>query len=173
MKTLAADRAVSAWRALNPAIVNADIPRGYEEYLALVDQYYADDVEVSSDTSPEPVVGKDRLKLILFRFLGPLHMIAELGGLWVSIHAASIPGDSIDEQHSEWTLELIGVIRGAARGKVREKFTRVEDMLAALCMTTSSIATSTQRQATTDKTGRVVQEAYSPVSYAASVRRTG
>jgi hypothetical protein len=109
MKTLAADRAVSAERALNTAIVNTDITRGYEEYLALVDQYYADDVEVSSDTSPEPVVGKDRLKSILFRFLGPLHMIAEIGGLWVSIHGASTPGDSIDEQHSEWTLELIGV----------------------------------------------------------------
>jgi hypothetical protein len=109
MKTLAADRAVSAERALNTAIVNTDITRGYEEYLALVDQYYADDVEVSSDRSPEPVVGKDRLKSILFRFLGPLHMIAEIGGLWVSIHGASIPGDSIDEQHSEWTLELIGV----------------------------------------------------------------
>jgi hypothetical protein len=109
MKTLAADRAVSAERALNTAIVNCDITVGYEEYLALVDQYYADDVEVSSDTSPEPVVGKDRLKSILFRFLGPLHMIAEIGGLWVSIHGASIPGDSIGEQHSEWTLELIGV----------------------------------------------------------------
>jgi hypothetical protein len=109
MKTLAADRAVSAERALNTAIVNTDITRGYEEYLALVDQYYADDVEVSSDTSPEPVTGKDRLKSILFRFLGPLHMIAEIGGLWVSIHGASIPGDSIDEQHSAWTLDLIGV----------------------------------------------------------------
>ena len=58
MKTLAADRAVSAERALNTAIVNADIPRGYEEYLALVDQYYADDVEVSSDTSPDRWLGK-------------------------------------------------------------------------------------------------------------------
>jgi NADPH-dependent glutamate synthase beta subunit-like oxidoreductase len=46
MKTLAADRAVSAERALNTAIVNTDITRGYEEYLALMDQYYADDVEV-------------------------------------------------------------------------------------------------------------------------------
>ena len=64
MKTLAADRAVSAERALNTAIVNTDITRGYEEYLALVDQYYADDVEVSSDTSPEPVTGKDRLNSI-------------------------------------------------------------------------------------------------------------
>ena len=50
---------------MNTAIVNADITRGFEEYLALVDQYYAEDVE----------------------------------GV----------GDSIDEQHSEWSLELIGV----------------------------------------------------------------
>ena len=108
-KTLAADNAVSAERALNAAIVNADITRGYEEYLTLVDQYYAEDVEVSTDTSPEPLVGKERLKSILLRFLVPLHMMAEIGGLWVSIHEASIPGDSLDEQHSEWSLELVGV----------------------------------------------------------------
>ena len=55
MKTLIADRAVSAERALNTAIVNADITRGFEEYMALVDQYYAEDVEVSTDTSPDPL----------------------------------------------------------------------------------------------------------------------
>ena len=38
VKTLAADCAISAERALNAAIVNADITRGFEEYLALVDQ---------------------------------------------------------------------------------------------------------------------------------------
>jgi hypothetical protein len=91
MKTLAADRAVSAERALNTAIVNADITRDSEQYLALVDQYYAEEVEVCADTSLEPVVGTDRLKSILFRFLGPLHMIAEIGGLWVSNHGASNP----------------------------------------------------------------------------------
>ena len=95
MKTLTADRAVSAERALNMAIVNADVTRGFEEYLALVDQYYAEDVEVSTDTSPDPLVGKDRLKPILLRFLAPLHMMAEIGGLWVSIHEASISGDPL------------------------------------------------------------------------------
>jgi hypothetical protein len=34
-------------------------------------------------------------------------MIAEIGGLWVSIRGASIPGDSLDEQHSEWFLERV------------------------------------------------------------------
>ena len=80
MKTLTVDRAVSAERALNTAIVNADITRGFEEYLALVDQYYAEDVEVSTDTSPDPLVGKDRLKSVLLRFLVPFHMMAEVGG---------------------------------------------------------------------------------------------
>ena len=107
--TLAGDSAISTERALNTAIVNADITRGFEEYLTLVDQYYAENVEVSTDVSPEPLVGKQRLKSLLLGFLVPLHMMAEMGGLWVSIHEASIPGDSLDEQHSEWSLELIGV----------------------------------------------------------------
>jgi len=109
VKTLAADSAISAERALNAAIVNADITRGFEEHLALVDQYYAEDVEVSTDLSPDPLVGKQRLKSLLLGFLVPLHIMAEMGELWVSIHEASIPGDSFDEQHSEWSLELIGV----------------------------------------------------------------
>src|ERR1700687_752445 len=106
---MAADRAVSAERALNTAIDNSDITRGFEEYLALVDQYYAQDVEVSTDTSPERLVGTTRLKSMLLRFLVPLHMMAEIGGLGGSTHEASIPGDSLDEQHSQWSLELIGV----------------------------------------------------------------
>src|SRR6476659_9973213 len=72
VKTLAADSAIWAERALNAAIVNADITRGFEEYLALVDDY-AEDVEVSTDVSPD------------------------------------LMADSLDEQHSEWSLELIGV----------------------------------------------------------------
>jgi len=62
VKTLAVDTAALAERALNAAILNADITRSYEEYLTLVDQYYAEDVEVSTDVSPDPLVGKSRLK---------------------------------------------------------------------------------------------------------------
>jgi hypothetical protein len=109
MQTLAVDSAVSAERALNAAIVNADITLGFEEYLAIVDRYYAEDVEVSTETSPEPLVGKDRVKSVLLHWLLPLHMMAQIGGLWVSIHENAIPGDSIDERHSEWSLELIGL----------------------------------------------------------------
>jgi ferredoxin/flavodoxin---NADP+ reductase len=68
---------------------------------------------------------------------------------------------------AQWKqLDKIELTRGVEHGKVREKFTRVEDMLAALCMTTSSAVTSTQCGATTDKTGRIMQEAYNPLSYA-------
>jgi len=109
VRTLTADSVVSVERALNAAIVNADITRSYEEYLTLVDQYYAEDVEVSTDVSLHPLVGRHRLKSLLLGFLAPLHMVAEIGGLWVSIHEVSIAGDSLDEQHSEWSLELIGV----------------------------------------------------------------
>src|ERR1700738_5511512 len=109
MQTLAADGGVSAERALNTAIVNADITRSFEEYLALVDQYYAEDVEVSTETSPEPVVGRDRLKSILFGFLGPFHMIAEIGGLWGTLRGAAIPSASIDQQLLEWTPQLVAV----------------------------------------------------------------
>jgi ferredoxin/flavodoxin---NADP+ reductase len=62
---------------------------------------------------------------------------------------------------AQWkTLDKIERARGVEHGKVREKFTRVEDMLAALCMTNASAATATQCQAITDKTGRILQEAF-------------
>jgi hypothetical protein len=46
------------WRpALNAALVAADIGRGYEEYLALVDSFYAEDIEVASEACLKAVVG--------------------------------------------------------------------------------------------------------------------
>jgi ferredoxin--NADP+ reductase len=61
---------------------------------------------------------------------------------------------------AQWkTLDTIEQARGVAHGKVREKFTRVEDMLAALCMTNASAVTATQCEATIDKTGGIMQEA--------------
>ena len=51
--------------------------RGFEEYLTVVDQYCAVDVEMSTDASPDPLVGKRRLKSLLLGFLVPLHMMAE------------------------------------------------------------------------------------------------
>ena len=108
-----ADSAARAERELNTAIVSADISASYEEFLAIVDQFYADDVELRSDSSPEPLIGRGRLTSRLLGFLVPFHVMAEIGGLSVSVSERPIAGDSLDEQHSQWSLELVGV-RGRA-----------------------------------------------------------
>ena len=110
-----ADSAARAERELNSAIVSADISASYEEFLAIVDRFYADYVEVRSESSPEPVIGRDRVKSLLFNFLVPVHVMAEIGGLSVSVSERPIAGDSLDEQHSQWSLELVGVTGRAVR----------------------------------------------------------
>jgi hypothetical protein len=102
-----------AERTLNAAIVHADITRSYEEYLEIFDAFYADDVERSSETTEEPICGKARVRSLVFSFLEPLHAMAEVGGVSISVRQTLIPGDVVDETHSAWTLELVG-----ATGKV-------------------------------------------------------
>lgn len=99
----------TAERALNEAIVHADISRSYEEYLEIFDAFYADDVEGSSETMKEPIRGKTRVRSLLLNFLVPLHVMAEVGGMSISIRETTIPGDVVDETHSAWALELVGV----------------------------------------------------------------
>jgi hypothetical protein len=103
----------TAERILNAAIVHADISRGYEEYLEIFDEFYADGVEGSSETTEEPIRGKSGVRTLIFGFLVPLHAMAEVGGLSISVRQTPIPGDVVDETHSAWTLELVG-----ATGKV-------------------------------------------------------
>ena len=103
----------TAERTLNAAIVHADISRSYEEYLEIFDEFYADDIEGSSDTTEEPIRGKAGVRSLVFGFLVPLHAMAEVGGVSISVRQTSIPGDVVDETHSAWTLELVG-----ATGKV-------------------------------------------------------
>jgi len=105
----------SSERELNTAIVSADISASYEEFLAIVDQFYTDDVDLRSDSSPEPLIGRARLKSLLVGFLVPVHIMAEIGGLSVSVSERPIAGDSRDEQHSQWSVELVGVTGRAVR----------------------------------------------------------
>ena len=97
----------TAERVLNAAIVRAEIAESFEEYLEIFDAFYADDVEVSSET--ETIRGKAKIRSLLFNFLIPLHVMAEVGGLSISIRETAIPGDTASETHSAWTLDLIGV----------------------------------------------------------------
>jgi hypothetical protein len=99
----------TAERTLNSAIVHAEITRSYEEYIEIFDEFYAEEIEGSSETMSEPIRGKARVRSLLYSFLVPLHVMAEVGGVSISIRETLIPGDAIDETHSAWTLELAGV----------------------------------------------------------------
>ena len=96
-------------RVLNSAIIAADISRGWEEYLEIVDAFYADHVEVTDGTESGAVFGRERISTILFKFLVPLYVMAEIGGLSIQIRESPIHGDTGDETHSAWSLDLIGV----------------------------------------------------------------
>lgn len=102
-----------AERTLNAAIVHADISQSCEEYLELLDQFYDNNIEGSSETMNDALCGKERVRSFLLSFLAPLHAMAEVGGVSISIRETPISGDAIDETHSAWTLELVG-----ASGKV-------------------------------------------------------
>src|SRR6266478_2217765 len=65
-------------RVLNSAIIAADIGRGWEEYLEIFDAFYADEVEVTTDTETGPIRGRDRIRALLFNFLVPLHVMVEI-----------------------------------------------------------------------------------------------
>jgi hypothetical protein len=99
----------TAERTLNAAIVHADISRSYEEYLEIFDEFYADDLKGSSEGLREPLRGKERVRSLLSSFLILLHVMAEVGGVSISIRETPISGDAVNETHSAWTLELVGV----------------------------------------------------------------
>src|SRR5258708_2011625 len=96
-------------RVLNSAIIAADISLGWEEYLEIFDAFYADDIEVSSETWKDLVRGKASVRTLLFNFLFPLHVMAEIGGLSIQIRQSPIHGDVADETHSAWSVDLIVV----------------------------------------------------------------
>ncbi len=96
-------------KALNDAILRADISENFERYLEIFDTFYADDVEVSSEPQNQPFRGKARVRSVLADFLVPLHIMVEIGGLLVSVRESPIVGDVSDETHSLWAIELVGV----------------------------------------------------------------
>jgi|HubBroStandDraft_1064217.scaffolds.fasta_scaffold600358_1 hypothetical protein len=93
---------------LNRALVNVDISKGYEECLALFDRFYDENVEVASESHPAPLVGKAHVRPIIFNFLMPLHVMAEIGRLSVRLRYSPLFSDRRGEQHSEWSLDVVG-----------------------------------------------------------------
>jgi hypothetical protein len=94
---------------LNSAIIAADISSGWEEYLEIFDAFYSDHVEDTDGTESSAVIGKERMRALLYKFLVPIHVMAEIGGLSVQIRETPIPGDTADETHSAWSVDLIGM----------------------------------------------------------------
>jgi hypothetical protein len=102
-------------RALNSAILAAEISESFEEYLDIFDHFYADDILATADGLKEPVAGKAAIRARLEGFLVPLHVFAEIGGVSVSIQWSPITGDRSDETNSAWTLELRGATGASCR----------------------------------------------------------
>jgi hypothetical protein len=96
-------------KVLNSAIIAADISSGWEAYLEILDTFYADHVEVSDGTESGLIFGREQIRALLSKFLVPIHVMAEIGGLSVQIRETPIPGDTADETHSAWSVDLIGV----------------------------------------------------------------
>ena len=96
-------------RVLNSAVIAADISSGWEEYLEIFDAFYADHVEVSDGAESGAVLGRERIRALLFKFLVPLHIMAEIGGLSIQVRESPIHGDIADETHSVWSVALTGV----------------------------------------------------------------
>jgi hypothetical protein len=94
---------------LNSAIIAADIGQGWEEYLEIVDAFYADEIEVTTDTETGTIRGRERIRALLFNFLAPLHVMVEIGGLAIDVRESPIHGDTPAETHSAWSVNLIGV----------------------------------------------------------------
>ena len=94
---------------LNAAILRAEIARSYEEFLDIFEKFYADDVEVSSEDSPETIRGKERVRPFLLNFLVPLHVMAEVAGLSISVRQTAVPRDSANETHSAWRIDFTGL----------------------------------------------------------------
>lgn len=85
----------TAERVLNAAIVETQISESFEGYLEIFDAFYAEDLDVSSDTPAAPIRGKARVRSLLLDF--PLHVMAEIGGLSVSIRECAISRELHDK----------------------------------------------------------------------------
>src|SRR5277367_122061 len=106
-------RSQAAELSLNAAILRAEIASSYEEFLDIFETFYADDVEVSREDLQEMIRGKARVRPFLLNVLVPLHVMAEVAGLSISVQQTAVPGDTASETQSAWSIDFTGV--GAAR----------------------------------------------------------
>ena len=94
-------------KSLNEAILSNDISFDFLPFIELCNRHYADEVDLSFGEGPRRTVAKDTLQGMLMDFLFPIHLIAEMGGVQVTVEAQHITSDTPDEQHSSWSAELL------------------------------------------------------------------
>ena len=64
---------------------------------------------MSSEDSRERLRGKASVRPFLLNFLVPLHVMAEVAGLSVSVQQTAVPRDAANETHSAWRVDFTGV----------------------------------------------------------------
>src|SRR5262245_16508685 len=108
-------------QALNAALAGLHVGAGYDDWLAIVDRFYAEYVQVSSDATPGRLIGRVRVKEALLQLLAPLHTFLGADSQSVSLRCMPISADRHDEYHSAWSLEMIAGSgrRAAVRWSVR------------------------------------------------------
>jgi hypothetical protein len=99
----------AAEHSLNAAILRAEIARSHEVFVDIVETFYAADVEVSREGLWEMIRGKEKVRPFLLNLLVPLHVMAEVAGLSVSVQQTAVPGDTANETHSAWRIDFTGV----------------------------------------------------------------
>src|SRR5262245_11107131 len=94
--------AASGEHALTAALLAADITHGVEDFLAIVDVFYAEGVRITNAATGHVIQGRAQLRAAIVRALVPLHVVAESGGWHVSLRqTAQVPSDLADVQDSD------------------------------------------------------------------------
>jgi hypothetical protein len=105
--------------ALNAALAGLHAGVGYgsgfEECQAIVDRFYAEHVQVSSDATPGRLIGKARVKQALGTLLAPLFATPSADSRSMSLRCIPIYADRHDEHHSAWSLEFVDAAGKRAR----------------------------------------------------------
>ena len=89
-------------KALNEAILSNDISFDFLPFIDLCHRHYADEVDLSFGEGPRRTVAKDTLQGMLMDFLFSIHLIAEMGGVEVTVEAQHFTSDTPDQQHTSW-----------------------------------------------------------------------
>ena len=84
-------------KALNEAILSNDISFDFLPLIDLCHRHYADEVDLSFGEGPQRTVAKGTLQEKLIDFLFPIHLIAEMGGVKVTVEAQHITATHYEE----------------------------------------------------------------------------